>query len=96
MSAQNISGAAGHAAQISRIPDQAGIIRDALASLEIPIRGVLKPRDVTVEKNKLRALIVQGGMDVVLLRHRREITLAFVVNAFANTREKRQPAVGSS
>jgi hypothetical protein len=53
-----------------RIPDQRRIICDALVLLEIPIFRILKPRDVTVEKNKLRALAVQGGMDIVLLRNR--------------------------
>src|ERR1035438_9965575 len=61
--------------KISGIPDQARIVRDAFAVLKIPIFRILKTREVAVEKNKLRAFIVQGGMDVVLLCNRRETAI---------------------
>jgi hypothetical protein len=53
-----------------RIPDQRSIIRNAFVRFEIPILRILKARDVAVEKNKLRAFAVQGGMDIILLCHR--------------------------
>jgi hypothetical protein len=53
-----------------RIPDQRGVNRNAFVRFEIPILHILKARDVAVEKNKLRAFAVQGGMDIILLCHR--------------------------
>ena len=55
-----------------RIPDQRRIVRETLVLFEIPILGILKTRDVAIEKNKLCAFTVQGGVDVVLLRNRRK------------------------
>ncbi len=49
---------------VSRNPDQGRIIGDAFVVLEIPILRVFEPGGVAIEKNKLRAAIVQIGMDV--------------------------------
>lgn len=56
--------------KISGLPDEAWIVCDALVGLEIPILDILRPCDMAIEKNELRALAVQGGMDIVLLHNR--------------------------
>src|ERR1019366_10650948 len=58
-----------------RIPDERRVVRDTLVLFKIPILCILETRDVAVEKNKLCAFTVQGGVDVVLLRNRRKSTV---------------------
>jgi hypothetical protein len=42
-----------------RTPNQFRVVGDALMGFEIPIRFVIEPRNVTIEKNKLCPLIMQ-------------------------------------
>ena len=46
-----------------RNPDQVRVVGDAIAGGEIPILGVPKPRGMAIQKDKLRAAIVQIGVD---------------------------------
>jgi hypothetical protein len=50
---------------VSGAPDQFRIVGDSLARAEVPILGVPKTRDMAVEKNKLRAFVVQVGVNKI-------------------------------
>ena len=54
-------------ANVSRHPDPVRVVGDAFLVFKIPIFGVLEPRDVGIQKNELRAVIVQVGVNIVLL-----------------------------
>ena len=54
---------------VSRNPDQGRIVGNAFVVLGIPILGAFEPGGMPIEKNKLRAVIVQTGVDIVLLSH---------------------------
>jgi hypothetical protein len=49
---------------VSRTPDQGRIVGNAFMGFEIPILGVIEPGGVPINENKLRAAIVQIGVDV--------------------------------
>ena len=48
----------------SRNPDQGRVVGNRFMGFEIPILGVIEPGGVPIDENKLRAMIVQIGMDV--------------------------------
>ena len=50
----------------SRTPDQVRIVRASLVSCEIPILRAAEPHDVAVQKNELRAMVVQVGVAEIL------------------------------
>ena len=50
-----------------RNPDDVRIIQPAFVSFEIPIFCIFEARGVAVQKADVRAVIVEIGMDVVLL-----------------------------
>jgi hypothetical protein len=49
---------------VSRNPDQGRIVGDAFVVPGIPILGVFEPGGVAIKENKLRAAIVQIGVDI--------------------------------
>src|SRR5450759_1371891 len=61
------AGLRGERGGILRRPSQARLIGASLVERKIPINLVRKPRHVSVQEPKLRAALVQVGMDVVLL-----------------------------
>ena len=59
----------------SRNPNQTGIICPAAVMGEIPVITAVETSGVAVEKSELCAVVVQIGVDVVLLRDRGELAV---------------------
>ena len=58
-----------------RNPDQVGVVRDSFVGDEVPVLLVAEPLRVAIEESEMGALVVQIGMNVVLLGHRGELAV---------------------
>ena len=53
-----------------RIPDEIWVVGESLVRRKIPILFVPKPLRMAIKKIKLCTIIVEGGMDIILLCNR--------------------------